>query len=76
MLIQFGQETEGVIIAKYKKLNGKTYVGYEFLVVNSKFTGIKRYNSSNRIEIGYKYKVVFYPQNPKIYRIELKERID
>ena len=76
LLDKYGKYETAVITKKNTTYRAKKYVHYEFVVNNKTYKGQRLYYSSyGPVEVGYKFQVRYYPEDPTINKLLYDKRI-
>ena len=74
LLAKYGQTTTGTVLRINSGYRSKTYAVFEYYVDGKRYveeTLLPKYN----VNIGEKYEVLYYPDDPTIRKLELDKRI-
>jgi len=76
LLDKYGKYEIAVITKKNSTYRAKKYAHYEFVVNGKTYKGQRLYyNSYGPVEIGYKFQVIYYPEDPAINKLLYDKRI-
>lgn len=76
LLDKYGKYEIAIITNKNITYRAKVYVHYEFVVNGQNYRSSRLYYSSyGHVEVGYKFQVVYYPEDPTINKLLYDKRI-